>query len=354
VSPVVLRAAGLTVGYRSRRRTSPVLKNVDVELHRGELVSLLGANGTGKSTLLRTLCGMQRPLAGNVQTDHHDVHRMPIIELARHLAVVLTDRVDVGLMTAHSIVALGRYPHTGWGGTLDETDRAAVESALTATGATPLADRPMVELSDGERQRVLIARALAQEPSALVLDEPTAFLDAPRRVAVMAMLRELTRTNGLAVLVSTHDVDLALRISDAVWLLADGAMAIGGPEDLTAGGALTRAFTTDAVRFDAATATFELTPERRATTYIDAHPEQVPLLARLAAREGFAVVEAAEHANVVIGYDPLTGRPWAASPGGHDRRAHLDHATLAADLRARSGTTSLQRPASEQPATAAQ
>ncbi|MGH3665817.1 MAG: ABC transporter ATP-binding protein, partial [Egibacteraceae bacterium] len=244
----VLTSHALAVGYRRRRRADRVLlSGLELALPAGELTCLLGPNGSGKSTLLRTLAGMQEPLSGEVRLLGDDVGALEPRERARRLSVVLTEPVDTGLMRAADLVALGRYPHTGWGGRLSDDDVAAVRWALRVTGAAPLAARRVLELSDGERQRVLIARALAQQPAVLALDEPVAFVDLPRRVELTQLLRDLARECGLAVLLTTHDLDLALRSADTLWLIdphaePDQRLRTGAPEDLLLAGAVAAAF----------------------------------------------------------------------------------------------------------------
>ena len=246
-------ARGLAVGYGAR----VVLRDVDVCLAGGELACVLGPNGTGKSTLLRTLAGMQPRLAGSVELDGHDVQRLPARDLARRVSVVLTERAEVGLLRAYDLVALGRYPYTGWAGRMRSHDHAVVAWALEATGASDLASRDVSELSDGERQRVMIARALAQEPVVLLLDEPTAFLDVARRVEVTTLLRGLARDTGRAVLFSTHELDLALRTADSVWLLdTAGRVRVGAPEDLVLDGSFARSFEVEGLTFDTAAGRF--------------------------------------------------------------------------------------------------
>lgn len=226
-----VRTHDLAVGYNARRDRRVVVDGVNVEARAGELVCLLGPNGIGKSTLLRTLSRMQPALAGRVELGGVDVRAMTPAEIARRLGVVLTERVQVESLPVRRIVELGRYPHSGWFGRLDSDDRRAVSWAIDAVGARHLADRDFGRLSDGERQRVMIARALAQQPMVLVLDEPTAFLDVVSRVELMALLRRLTRDASLAVILSTHDLDLALRMADLVWLLdRRGALVTGAPQ----------------------------------------------------------------------------------------------------------------------------
>ena len=204
----VLDAERLSVGYRRLRRTSHVVAaDLEFGVDEGEFVCLLGPNGAGKSTLLRTLAGLQPALEGTVRLRGAELRSLSREERARTLAIVLTERIVSGLMTARGVVQLGRHPHTGWSGRLAPADTAIVDAAMETVGASPWASRPIAELSDGERQRVMIARALAQEPRVLLLDEPTAFLDAPRRIELFGLLRTLARERGIGVVASTHDVE---------------------------------------------------------------------------------------------------------------------------------------------------
>ncbi len=238
MSTVVLETQHLAVGYRR-----PLARDLSLCLRRGELVCLLGPNGAGKSTLMRTLLGMQRPLAGSVLVQGADARRISPAAMARTIAVVLTDRVEVGYMSVAELVALGRYPHTDWSGHLTDADYARVRWAMQVTDTAAFAQRQIAELSDGERQRVMIARALAQDTPLIMLDEPTAFLDLPHRVLVMALLRRLSREAERAILLSTHDLDLALRYADRLWLLGrDGTFIVGDPDELRRTKALARVF----------------------------------------------------------------------------------------------------------------
>ena len=210
-----------------------------------------GPNGAGKSTLMRTVAGMQPPLGGRVLLDGDDIHSMPARERARRLGVVLTEKVEAGLLTAYALVGLGRYPHTSWSGRLSQHDRKVVRKCIERVGAQDLAHRLVSDLSDGERQRIMMARALAQEPRLLVLDEITAFLDLPRRVDAMRLLRRVVRETSRAVLLATHDLELALRAADRVWLLPmGGQLETGAPEDLVLSGAFEAAFASEGVDFD--------------------------------------------------------------------------------------------------------
>ncbi|MCP5420971.1 MAG: ABC transporter ATP-binding protein [Gammaproteobacteria bacterium] len=261
----VLTTEDLAVGYRGPRgRRRIVAAAISETLRSGELVCLLGPNGAGKSTLLRTLAGMQRPLSGQVRLLGESVHTLAPKILAQRLSVVLTERVDDSGMTVEALTALGRYPYTPWSGRLTAEDDRIVRWALRTVGVLDLASRPVAELSDGERQKALLARALAQEPAVLILDEPTAFLDLPRRALIMDMLRRLTRDMGYAVLLSSHDLDLALRCADRIWLLPlQGTLCAGAPEDLVLNGAVQAAFQSEGVVFDPYAGSFRLTPRAR-------------------------------------------------------------------------------------------
>ena len=200
----------LTVGYRGHR----VVEDISLSLPCGRLVCLLGPNGAGKSTLLRTLCGFQPPIAGTVTISGNDITTMSAAEVARLVSVVLTDRPLTPSLTAREMVGMGRAPYTGFWGRLSDDDRRLVSEAMQTVGIDSLATRRMGRLSDGERQKVMIAKALAQHTPVIVLDEPTAFLDYPSKVAVMKTLARLAHDEGKTILMSTHDLELAAQLGD--------------------------------------------------------------------------------------------------------------------------------------------
>jgi iron complex transport system ATP-binding protein len=314
---------GLSIGYAQRRRPDRVVASgIDLTLAAGELVCLLGPNGAGKTTLLRTLAGMHKPLSGQVRVQGADVRTLSPAELARRLSVVLTDRANPGLLTAYALAALGRHPYTGWTGRLSEADTAAVDWALDAVGATDLAERMVHELSDGERQKVMIARALAQDPALMILDEPTAFLDLPRRAEVMHLLRDLTRTTGRAILLSTHDLALALETADRVWLLpVGGPVQTGAPEDLVLSGAFEQAFLSDGVTFDATTGSFRAATEAAATVALTGEGLALIWTRRALERAGYTVLDPAQ----INGHPPLAtveafDSDWRVTLGQRTRR----------------------------------
>ena len=215
----ILHSEGLSVGYRA-----PVLREVNLDFGSGQFIALLGPNGAGKTTLLRTLSRHLKPLAGQIEVLGRDLDTLSALELARLVAVCLTDNAKPPLLSVDEFVALGRYPHTGMMGRLSLHDAEIVERSLAAVTASGLSGRLVEQLSDGERQKVVLARALAQEPKLMLLDEPTAHLDLKHRIEVMGILRSLCRSHGLTVLASLHDIDVAAKVSDRVLLVQNGGI----------------------------------------------------------------------------------------------------------------------------------
>ncbi len=252
---IPLSCRGLSVGYNGHA----VLEDIDLDFEAGRFISLLGPNGAGKTTLLRTLSRHLAPVRGTIRVLGRPLADLRQMELARIMAVVLTERVTPPLFTAFRFVALGRYPHTGFLGRLRDRDREVVLRALDAVHALDLAGREFASLSDGERQKVLVARALAQEPAILLLDEPTAHLDLRHRLEVMAILRDLCRSQGITVLASLHDVDIAAKVSDRVVLVRDGAIVSRGcPEDVLTGESVARLYDFDQACFSSRLGSIEL------------------------------------------------------------------------------------------------
>lgn len=239
----IVETSALITGYRNGNLWHEVTKPFDGTLYSGELTVLLGSNGSGKSTLLRTLARFGKPLSGEVKLCGKDIHSYSTAELARIAGVVLTDRVDLENMDVFTLVGLGRAPYTGFWGTLTAADRDAVVRALERVGILALKDRQISCLSDGERQKVMIAKAVAQDTPLLLLDEPTAFLDYPSKVEILTMLKETAVRDNKAVLISTHDIDIALRVCDKVWGVdKKGYITTGTPVDMMENGVLHSCF----------------------------------------------------------------------------------------------------------------
>lgn len=309
----------LAVGYTASRAAHKIVASgINVALRAGELVALIGPNGAGKSTLMRTLAGLQKPIRGDVRLGDELLQRLPPDAVARRLAVVLTERVDVGNLSAYALVALGRHPYTNWQGKLTPTDEAVVRHAITAVDAVALANRPVVELSDGERQKIMVARALAQEAPVLLLDEPTAFLDLPRRVELMRLLATLAYTTQRAILISTHDLDLALRIADRLWLLsASGHLTTGIPEELALNGALRQTFAREGVEFDPASGSFRLQREPCGPIGLSGDGLAAQWTARALERIGYKVVT--EHCEAPL-HVRINGAGWELNTPGRQWR----------------------------------
>ncbi len=253
----LLQLNGITAGYTVGRHSTEIVTDINLTLYSGQMVSLLGANGAGKSTLLRTVAGTQPPLKGSVTVDGHDLASISRKALSRLISVVTTDRTMAGGLTVAELVGLGRQPHTGFIGRLGDNDRAAVAEAMHAVGISHKAECFVAELSDGERQKAMIARAVAQATPIILLDEPTSFLDVASRTDVLQLLHWLAADSGKAILLSSHDVALSLALSDRLWLLRnDGHITEGQTEDLILDGQMSHLFSDRNVAFDLSTGEF--------------------------------------------------------------------------------------------------
>lgn len=310
VEPFVLETVNLAVGFNEGRGSLyTVSEGLNLKLNPGELVCLVGPNGVGKSTLLRTLIGLQKQLAGDIFLLGKPLKSYQPAALASVLSVVLTSPVSVGAMRVEDLVGIGRFPFTGLFDSLKEKDHKVVEESLELVGATPLKNRFVDELSDGERQRVMVARALAQEPRLLLLDEPTAFLDLPGRVSMLSLLRDLAHQQNKAVLTSTHDLDLALHSADRIWLMnAVGEVSQGSPEDLVLGGQFGNTFDQPNITFNTHTGSFNLSqPPQRS---IELHAQGLNLIwtCRALQRAGFEVLPVGSGHEFVVEVDE-TNKP---------------------------------------------
>ncbi|MBO6660925.1 MAG: ABC transporter ATP-binding protein [Roseivirga sp.] len=255
MSDKILHTASLSVGYKDRT----VLSSLNLNLNKGQLTCLLGPNGSGKSTLIRTLAGIQKPLLGMVTLQGKSLREVSPKTLAKQLSLVLTDRVTPGNLTVYGLVSLGRFPYTTWMGSLTGEDKDVIQWALEITGTMQFANRHIGELSDGEKQKVMIARALAQQTDLIILDEPTAHLDSPNRIEIFHLLRELVSSGHRAILISTHDIDTAIANADKLWLVANQSISQGAPEDLVLDGRLEKAFTKEGLSFNYSLGRFEKT-----------------------------------------------------------------------------------------------
>lgn len=275
----------------------------EVSVAPGEFICLLGRNGQGKSTLLRTLAGFIPPVGGQAFVDGRPVRDWSAAERARKIAVVLTDRPQVPALRVTELVEMGRQPYTGWSGALSVEDRRIADEALERVEGGHLRDRYVDSLSDGERQRVMIARALAQQPRIMLLDEITAFLDLPSRVTIVSTLRRIARDAGVSIILSSHDLELSLGSADRLWLLPGGGQFVdGAPEDVALSGALGEAFDQPNLSFSLERGRFETHAARRGLALVEAEGVVRPWLIRGLERLGFEVAASADDADVVVSY----------------------------------------------------
>ncbi len=257
-----IQIRSLSTGYRGKNNVTVVAHDINATIYGGELTCLLGPNGAGKSTLLRTLSAFLPPVSGDIIIMGRNLHDYSDKELAKVIGVVLTEKTDLRNMTVEDLVGLGRSPYTGFWGTLQEHDRQTVSEAIEMVGITALKDRMVQTLSDGERQKVMIAKALAQETPVIFLDEPTAFLDFPSKVELMQLLHRLSRTTGKTIFLSTHDLDMALQIADTIWLMDQSkGVFIGTPKELADKGTLQDFFVRKGITFDTESGLFRIDKE---------------------------------------------------------------------------------------------
>ncbi len=284
----LIRISDLSIGYPGRDGSGILHAHIDVKLMAGEFTCLLGPNGSGKSTLLHTITGFLPSLSGEVFINGHKLSSIRDRELAHLVSLVLTERVFVSNMTVFDLVSLGRAPYTGFFGRLTKKDRTLVKEAIAAVGLTGFDGRLLTAMSDGERQKAMIAKALVQEAPLILLDEPTAFLDLPSRIEIMHLLRKLAHQRGKGILLSTHDLDLALQMADKMWLLAPGkALETGTPEDLVLTNEFRSFFEREGILFDNNTGQFIVEKQKVKTIRLIGKGVEYKWVSRALTRSGF-------------------------------------------------------------------
>ncbi len=244
----VLSVNSLRIGYSSGKHSFQVLSELNASASAGELIAVIGRNGIGKSTFLRTLTGLQQPMGGSILISGREISEHSRIELARKIGYISTEVVRVSNMSVYDLVALGRFPYTNWIGTLDGDSREAISGAIGKAGMEGFEFRLVAELSDGERQRAMIARVLAQDAELMIMDEPTAFLDIAGRYEIIKLVHDLTRI-GKTIIYSTHDLNPALTNADKIWLLVKDKLIEGTPDELICNGSFDRLFESSPVDF---------------------------------------------------------------------------------------------------------
>ncbi len=252
----ILQTENLGIGYAYKKKTHTIASNLNLDLRPGKLIALIGANGIGKSTLLRTLTRIQNPLSGTIYLNGNSIDSFTATDLARQFSVVLTEKLPPSNLTVFELIALGRQPYTNWVGKLSGLDREKIEQAMTLTNVMGLADKKHFQISDGQLQKVLIARALAQDTPLIILDEPTTHLDLLHKVSLLRLLKQLTHQTGKCILFSTHDIDLALELSDEMIVMKSDKTVQNTPSELIAGGVFNTLFEDQHIWFDVEKAKF--------------------------------------------------------------------------------------------------
>ena len=278
---------GLTIGYSSKKNNKVVAQDITATIFSGELTCLLGPNGIGKSTLLKTLTAFLPKLSGEIVIQGKEINCYSEKRLATLISVVLTEKLEISNMTVRQLVGLGRSPYTGFWGTLSKQDEEIVDNAISLVKITNLSQRMIHTLSDGERQKVMIAKALAQETPIILLDEPTAFLDFPSKVEIMQLLHRLSRKTNKTIFLSTHDLELALQIADKIWLMdSENGIRTGVPEDLALNGSLSSFFARKGIIFDQETGLFRIENEYDKQIRLVGHAQKYAMIRKALSRNG--------------------------------------------------------------------
>ncbi len=290
----------LNTGYHSANGNIIVSEDINETLYSGELTCLLGPNGSGKSTILKTLSGFIPKLGGEIKINGKRLDSYSDQDLSKVISVVLTDRVAIDNMNVRDLVSLGRSPYTGFWGILTNHDQVIVDESISLVGIDNLRSRIIRTLSDGERQKVMIAKALAQETPVIYLDEPTAFLDYPSKAEILQLLQNISRERQKTILVSTHDLELALQIADKIWLMDKRyGLQTGTPEDLALSGEIAKYFERDGMVFDPSLGTFKINTSIFRRIYVSGTGLRRNLIEKSFARNGLGIDSNPENELVV-------------------------------------------------------
>ena len=247
---IILKTENLSIGYSSKKEQAVIASNLNIELQKGKFVCILGKNGIGKSTLLRTLSKVQAKLSGAILIHNKNLNSYSEIELSKTMSLVLTEKLPESNLTVFELIALGRQPYTNWVGKLLQSDIDKVYEAMRLTKIEHLSHKKYYELSDGQLQRVLISRALTQETELIILDEPTAHLDVLHKMESFKLLKELASDLNKTIIVSTHEIHLALQAADELWLMTDDEFITGNPQKLIENKSVEKLFSSETVHFD--------------------------------------------------------------------------------------------------------
>nr|WP_321223124.1 ABC transporter ATP-binding protein [uncultured Psychroserpens sp.] len=258
IKHTILKTKQLSIGYKTKKGTSVIADNINLDLKQGELIGLVGANGIGKSTLLRTLSAIQKPLNGVIEINNNTLENYAALDLAKTMSLVLTEQLMAKNLSVYELVALGRQPYTNWVGNLSEKDISAVKKAIEQTNLTNLKHRKCFELSDGQLQKVMIARALAQDTDLIILDEPTTHLDMYHKAYILKLLQKLAQETNKTILFSSHEIDLAIQLCDTMIVMTKDKVVSNSPCHLIEQGVFETLFPKDLIGFDKNTGSFRV------------------------------------------------------------------------------------------------
>lgn len=255
---IILKTDQLSIGYTSKKKQNIIASNINISIKKGQLIGLIGANGIGKSTLIRTLSNVQNPLKGDIFINNKTMNKYNGLELAKVMSLVLTENVASKNLSVFELVALGRQPYTNWVGSLSENDIEKVNQAIEYANISSLIDSNCFELSDGQLQKVMLARALAQDTDLIILDEPTTHLDMYHKAYILKLLQKLTQETGKTILFSSHEIDLAIQLCDTVIVMTKDGVISDKPSNLIANGVLNSLFPKDLISFDEKSGSFKV------------------------------------------------------------------------------------------------
>lgn len=254
----ILKTEALSIGYLSKKTENCIASGINLNLKKGELIGLVGGNGIGKSTLLRTLTNVQPALSGSVLLHNKPIQSYDNLALAKVLSIVLTETIASKNMSVFELIALGRQPYTNWVGTLTQADLKAINSAISQTNLEALQHKKCYELSDGQLQKVMIARALAQDTDLIILDEPTTHLDMYHKAYILKWLKKLVEHTGKTILFSSHEIDLAIQLCDRLIVMKTNSIVCDAPCNLITQGVFNNLFPDDLIVFDETTGSFRV------------------------------------------------------------------------------------------------
>lgn len=287
----ILTVNSLEIGYTTGKRKKVLLPPLNACAREGELIAIIGRNGIGKSTLLRTLAGLQQNLGGDISYFGKKISDYSRSDLALKVGYISTEPVRVANMSVYDLVSIGRFPYTNWIGKIDAADHRIIMNSLEMTSMTSLRHKYFSELSDGERQKAMIARILAQDTSLMIMDEPTAFLDIGSKYEILHLMHQLTRKSGKTIIFSTHDLQSAVSQSDKIWLILEDKLKEGAPEDLMIEGAFDHLFESSHIRFNSTDGSFSFKGAERVGFYVEGKGFVKHWTEEALKREGFKVVK---------------------------------------------------------------